>query len=87
MPAVAGDAKTATAVIKVQGADCEACAAHLKAALNKVGGFRDLTLSVPSQSVTVTYEPAPGRLDAYVAAINDLGYEASVAPGAKGDYR
>lgn len=64
------------ATIHVQGIDCEACAVPLRRALARVGGFRDLSLDVKAQQVTITYEPAPGRLDAYVAAIDALGYEA-----------
>jgi len=74
----AADPGTEQAVILVRGMDCEACGAHLKTALVKVGGFHELTLDLASQSVTVSYEPAPGRLDAYVAAIDELGYEATV---------
>lgn len=74
----AADPGTEQAVIHVRGMDCEACGAHLKTALVKVGGFHELTLDLASQSVTVSYEPAPGRLDAYVAAIDELGYEATV---------
>ena len=73
-------ARTTTAVIHVEGADCEACAAHIRVALDKVGGFHALALDVPSQRITVTYEPTPGRLDAYVAAIDHLGYEAALDP-------
>jgi mercuric ion transport protein len=65
------------AVLQVRGIDCEACAAPMQRALAKVGGFRDLRLDIVHQTVTVIYEPAVGRLDAYVAALNDLGYEAS----------
>ena len=68
------------AVIVVQGMDCEACAAHLRTALAKVGGFHGLSLDLARHSVTVSYEPAAGRLDAYVAAIDDLGYEATLGP-------
>lgn len=74
----AATAATQTAIVLVQGADCEACAAHLRSALGKVGGLHELTLNVATQSATVTFEPAPGRLDAYVAAIDDLGYEARI---------
>ncbi len=68
-----------TAIIHVQGIDCEACAAPLRRALTKVGGLRDLALDVPAQNAIVTYEPTPGRLEAYVAAIDDLGYQASLS--------
>jgi copper chaperone CopZ len=71
------------ATIHVEGMDCEACAIHLRGALGKVGGFHDLTLDLKGRAVTVAYEPAAGRLQAYVAAINDLGYEASLPGSAK----
>lgn len=74
---------TETATIKVAGADCEACAIHLRAALSKVGGFHGLALDIPSQTIAVTYEPAPSRLEAYVAAIDELGYEATIPPAGK----
>jgi len=63
------------ATFGVPGIDCEACAVPMRAALAKVGGLHDLRLDVPAQRVTIAYEPAPGRLAAYVDAINDLGYE------------
>jgi mercuric ion transport protein len=77
------DMNAAKATIDVQGIDCEACAAPMRTALAKVGGLRELTLDIPKQSITVTYEPAPGRLLAYVAAINDLGYEAKLPDGSE----
>ena len=68
------------AVIRIQGMDCAACAVNIRKTLAKVGGFHDMTLDLKGQSVTVAYEPAIGRLQAYVVAINDIGYEASL-PG------
>jgi mercuric ion transport protein len=78
---VGADASTARATILVEGIDCEACAAPMRKALAKVGGFHDLELDIPKQSITVAYAPAPGRLEAYVAAIDGLGYEATLLPG------
>jgi mercuric ion transport protein len=77
------DASVVRATLVVAGIDCAACAAPMRKALAKVGGFHDLVLDVPRQSVTVTYEPAPGRLAAYVTAINDLGYEARLPDGSE----
>jgi len=70
--------RTETVTLDVKGIDCEACAVPLRRALAKAGGFHALSLDVPSQTAAVTYEPAPGRLEAYVAAIDELGYEAAV---------
>lgn len=76
--ATTAGAKVEHATLHVEGMDCEACATHIRVALAKVGGFRDLTLDLKAKTVTVGYESAPGRLQAYVGAINDLGYEASL---------
>jgi mercuric ion transport protein len=70
--------KVEHATIIVKGIDCEACAVSIRASLAKVGGLRDLTLDLPGKRIEITYEPAPGRVAAYVAAINELGFEASL---------
>jgi len=72
------NANVTKTTIAVEGIDCEACAAPIRKALAKAGGFHELELDIPKQSITVTYEPAPGRLEAYVSAINELGYEAKL---------
>lgn len=71
-------AKVEHATIRVVGMDCEACAINIRSELAKVGGFRDMTLDLKAQTISVTYEPSPGRLQAYVAAIDALGYETSL---------
>ena len=71
-----------TAVLHVQGIDCEACAGGLRKAMRSAGGFHDLKLDIPRQTVAVTYEPAPGRLEAYAKAIEDeTGFEVTLPPG------
>jgi mercuric ion transport protein len=78
------DANLPKATILVAGIDCEACAAPMRKALAKAGGFHDLEVDIPKQAITVTYEPAPGRLEDYVHAIDALGYEASLPTQAVG---
>ena len=75
---VAASSAAATATVKVDGIDCEACAAPIRKALAAAGGFNDLKLDVPSKTVTVTYEPGPGRPEVYLKAIDDVGYEATL---------
>ena len=75
---VAASSAAATATVKVDGIDCEACAAPIRKAHAAAGGFDDLKLDVPSKIVTVTYEPGPGRPEVYLKAIDDLGYEATL---------
>jgi len=55
----------------------------MRSALKKVGGLYDLRLDIPAQSVTIAYEPAPGRLAAYVEAMSDLGYETKLHRGSE----
>jgi len=76
----AAGAPTEQARLRVDGMTCESCAVHVKEALTKVGGFHDLTLDLPGKNITVTYEPAPGRLEAYAVAIQGLGYAATLPP-------
>lgn len=78
--------KLETVTLRVEGMDCEACAVSLRRALAKAGGFHALMLDLPGQAVRVSYEPAPGRVEAYVEAINDLGFEASL-PGTTAERR
>jgi mercuric ion transport protein len=72
------EANLATAVISVPGIDCAACAAPIRGALAKTGGFHNLKLNIAEKAITVTYERAPGRLAANIAAIDSLGYEAKL---------
>ena len=73
-------ASIAHVTIRVEGMDCEACGVNIRRALVKVGGLRDMTLDLKAHTIDVAYEPAAGRVQAYVAAIDDLAYEASL-PG------
>jgi copper chaperone CopZ len=66
------------ATVRVEGIDCEACATHIRGTLAKVGGFHDLALDLKAHTINIAYEPAAGRLQAYVKAIDDIGYEASL---------
>lgn len=67
-----------TAFVHVEGIDCEACAAPIRKALVGAGGFGNMKLDLKSKSVSVSYEPGAGRPDAYVTAIDALGYEARI---------
>lgn len=78
-PHAAPTGPVATATIKVEGIDCEACAGPIRKALVAVGGVADFHLDLRRKTVSVSYEPAPGRPDAYVKAIDALGYEATLS--------
>jgi mercuric ion transport protein len=67
-----------TSFLRVRGADCEACAVHMRKALERVGGLDRLDLKVAQGEVEIVYVPEPGRLEAYAAAITELGYPATI---------
>lgn len=67
-----------SATLRVLGANCEACAVHMRKELAQVGGLTQLELNVAQETVSLHFEPAEGRLAKYVARLNAMGYEASV---------
>ncbi len=69
---------TQSATLRVLGANCEACAVHMRKELAQVGGLTRLELDVENETVRLQFEPAEGRLAAYVARLNAMGYEARV---------
>lgn len=67
-----------TAVVRVPGIDCEACAAPMRKAMTAAGGFDHLTLDLKGQTVTVFYQAGSNRPAAYLKAIEDVGWEPSL---------
>ena len=65
----------ATVTFLVEGLDCEACIIPIRAAVEKVGGVTEVSMSLEAQAVTVRYDPRAGSESAYSAAIEALGYE------------
>jgi mercuric reductase len=64
--------------MKVDGMTCDACAAHVKAALEKVPGVRSAVVSYPTGTAQLATDPGtpPEALTAAVAAI---GYRSALA--------
>jgi len=75
VPVAAGQS-VEQATIPVAGLDCEACAAPPRKALTKIGAFHVPTLDPNGQTATASYDPAPGRLPAFVAVINEIRRQA-----------
>lgn len=68
----------AQTTLRVAGVDCEACAVPIRKALREAGGFDEVRLDVPARLVVVSYEPGLGRPEAYLRALEGLGYEPSL---------
>lgn len=71
-----------TAKLGAGGMSCEECPRTVRAALDRVGGVRRFDGDLSAQTVTVGYERAPGRLEAYVKAIESVGFRSGIVdPG------
>lgn len=63
----------------VTGMTCSACSAHVEKAVGKVDGVNDLTVSLLTNSMSVTYDESKTSPQEIVAAVTAAGYGASVA--------
>ena len=72
--------------LKISGMTCDACAAHIKDALDKVPGVQSATVSYQNGSAQLAVEPGT-PVAALTAAVADLGYQAGLAdvPSARTD--
>ena len=73
-----GDTALRTSRYRVSGMDCGSCAAKIETALRRVPGIREVRVSVPGGTVTVSHEAALGA-DAVVRPLAALGYGAAPA--------
>ena len=65
----------------VTGMTCSACSAHVEKAARKVAGVSSVTVSLLTNSMTVTYDEALTSADTIAEAVTAAGYGASVAGG------
>ena len=67
----------------VTGMTCSACSAHVEKAVRKVEGVSDLTVSLLTNSMSVTFDETKTDAQAVIAAVTAAGYGASAATGGK----
>ncbi len=68
----------------VTGMTCSACSAHVEKAVRKVEGVSDLTVSLLTNSMSVTYDEKKTTDEAIINAVTAAGYGASLATAQKG---
>ncbi|KAJ8379177.1 hypothetical protein AAFF_G00230890 [Aldrovandia affinis] len=84
LPAGAGaDGKEAgaasqTAVIAIAGMTCDSCVRSIEGAVSQRPGVRSVTVSLSAGRGAVTYDPALTRPEELRAAIEDMGFTASL---------
>ena len=63
----------------VTGMTCSACSAHVEKAVGKVDGVNDFSVSLLTNSMSVTYDESKTSSQEIIAAVTAAGYGASVA--------
>ena len=69
-------AKTDEIVLDVQGMTCGSCAAKIQAALGKIDGVRNASVSFSAKQARVELDPGSVTADQLAATIGELGYQA-----------
>ena len=74
--------ETKTDKYLVTGMSCAACQAHVEKAVNSVDGVDSCSVSLLTNSMTVTGSAVPGDI---IKAVEDAGYGASLEAGKRKD--
>ena len=71
--------------VRVAGMVCESCVRHVRGGIADVAGVWDVHVSLEEELVTVSYDPRETSVQRMCEAIEDMGFEATVAelPSAK----
>ena len=68
-----------TRIIKVDGMTCEKCVDSVHGATVGMDGVMSIAVDLKDNLATVTFDDAKTSADEIAAAINDVGFEATVA--------
>ena len=68
--------------LHIGGMSCAACAARIEKTLNTLDGVDSAAVNLMAESATLSYDPAKIAAPALMAAIEELGFEASYAVAA-----
>lgn len=63
-----------TEQLKVSGMTCSGCVGSVTSAVRAVDGVNDVSVSLPTGKVTVSFEEHPGAIDRIKNAIRRAGY-------------
>ncbi|NXV03562.1 ATP7B ATPase, partial [Cettia cetti] len=72
---------THTAVIKIDGMTCKSCVQSIEGALSQRQGVQRVAVSLAGSTGTIHYDPAVTSGEELRAAIEDMGFDASVLTG------
>ena len=69
----------ATTTLNIQGMTCGGCVKSVTGALQREVGVETVEVVLEKGTATVSYDPAQTSPDQLVAAVDDIGFEASAA--------
>jgi mercuric ion transport protein len=69
----------ATAILKVDGMDCKACAAGLQATLGRIEGVRKANVQYEQGKAIIEYNPAKVQPKTFIEQIDEAGFTAALA--------
>ncbi|NXA79705.1 ATP7B ATPase, partial [Thryothorus ludovicianus] len=72
---------TQTAVIKIDGMTCNSCVQSIEGAVSQRRGVQHIAVSLAGSTGTIHYDPAVTSGEELRAAIEDMGFDASVLTG------
>jgi mercuric ion binding protein len=77
-PALAGEPRTA--VLQVAGMTCSLCPITVRKALERVPGVLEAKADYPTRRAEAKYDPDRTSPQALAAAVNEVGFTATVKP-------
>uniref|UniRef100_A0A8B9F5K1 Copper-transporting ATPase 2 n=1 Tax=Amazona collaria TaxID=241587 RepID=A0A8B9F5K1_9PSIT len=72
---------TCTAVIRIDGMTCNSCVQSIEGTISQRQGVQHIAVSLASRTGTIHYDPAVTNGEELTAAIEDMGFDASVLTG------
>lgn len=70
---------TGTRVINVEGMTCGGCVKSVDSAVSQLQGVQSVDVDLEGNKASVTYDASTVAVEAIVEAIEDAGFDASVA--------
>ena len=70
---------TKTRVINVEGMTCGGCVKSVDSAVSQLQGVQSVDVDLEGNKASVTYDASTVAVEAIVEAIEDAGFDASVA--------
>ncbi|XP_009948682.1 PREDICTED: copper-transporting ATPase 2 [Leptosomus discolor] len=75
---------TGTAVIRIDGMTCNSCVQSIEGTISERQGVQHIAVSLADRTGTIHYDPAVTNGEELRAAIEDMGFDASVLTGNSG---